>query len=53
MQIAAAISASQPAPFKLACPIVRIERALASVEHTLAVAAAIEELRTRGWKYDT
>jgi hypothetical protein len=34
-------------------PLVRIERAIASVEHTLAVAAAIEQLRARGWKYDS
>jgi hypothetical protein len=47
MRVVAAIAdCKPPTP---ASPIVRIELAL---EYFLAVAAAIEELRARGWKYD-
>jgi hypothetical protein len=32
--------------------IARIERALDRIDQVLAVAAAVEELRARGWRYD-
>jgi hypothetical protein len=37
----------------IADPVRRIERALDRVDYLLAVAAAIDELKAKGWRYDS
>jgi hypothetical protein len=47
-------AANQPAPpIAPVSPMTRIEEALDHAEHAVAVWAAVEELRARGWRYDS
>jgi hypothetical protein len=48
MQVAVA-PISCPAPVS---PLARAELLLDQIEHSLAIAAAVAELRERGWRYD-